>query len=135
MIMGRVRLKSNRAAFSISTAREGGARVSEVAATKDKDFSVEVERLRNWSFVIFGVGSLVELEMISLGFVVVESDGAGVTSVLEEAMIMLAMPAYCLMELLLLQGSVFVCVILFEDVLGGMGGDFAKGYLILCHTN
>jgi hypothetical protein len=58
---------------------------------------VEVESFRSWSFVIFGFGSLGELG--SLGFVVVESDRADGTSVLEEAM-----PAYFLMELLLLGG-------------------------------
>ena len=144
-MIGRVRLKSKSAAFSISTDREGGARVSEVAATRDRDLSVEVESLRSWCFVIFGVGSLgsVIWDMESLGFGVVESEGVGGVKVLVEAMIMLAMPAYCFtvtdMSLFVLLGErecVFVyCVIWLvseKDVWGERG---VEGYLILCHTN
>ena len=146
-MIGRVRLKSKSAAFSISTDREGGARVSEVAATRDRDLSVEVESLRSWCFVIFGVGSLgsVIWDIESLGFGVVESEGVGGVKVLVEAMIMLAMPAYCFtvtdMSLFVLLGErecvcVFVyCVIWLvseKDVWGERG---VEGYLILCHTN
>lgn len=91
---GSVRLNSKRAAFSISSAREGGARVSEVAATRDRDFRVEDERARIWEGVIVILGSGI-WEMESLGLVVVEEEREGTAGIrgLEEAMIILAMAA------------------------------------------
>lgn len=89
-----MRLNSKRAAFSISSAREGGARVSEVAATRDRDFRVEDERARIWEGVIEILGSGI-WEMESLGLVVVEEEREGKAGIrgLEEAMIILAMAA------------------------------------------
>lgn len=92
---GSVRLNSKRAAFSISSAREGGARVSEVAATRDRDFRVEDERARIWEGVIVILGSGI-WETESLGLVVVveeEREGKAGIRGLEEAMIILAMAA------------------------------------------
>lgn len=68
--MGRVRLKSKRAAFSISTAKEGGARASEVVAMRERDLRVEDERARNWQGLIVSLASG-DWEMKSLGLVVV----------------------------------------------------------------
>ena len=94
---------------------------------------MEVESFRSWSFVIFGFGSLGELG--SLGFVVVESDRAGGTSVLKEAM-----PAYFLMELLLLGGRSHDPVGFFTIVreLGLFSGeylDIIKCSLMVCAHN
>lgn len=56
--MGKVRLKSKSEAFSIASASDGGARVSEVAARRERDLRVEEERESNWVLVIFGVWNL-----------------------------------------------------------------------------
>lgn len=47
-MIGRVRLKSKSAAFSISTAREGGAKERDVAAKRERDLRVEEEREMDW---------------------------------------------------------------------------------------
>ena len=52
MIIGSVKLKSKSAAFSISSAKEGGVKVNEVAAMRERDLRVEVERDRSWGLVI-----------------------------------------------------------------------------------
>lgn len=45
-MIGRVKLKSKRAAFSISAATEGGAKDREVTVKREMDFRVEEERER-----------------------------------------------------------------------------------------
>ena len=55
--MGRVKLKSKRAAFSISAAREGGAKDKEVTVKREMDLRVEEESERIcWDFKNFGMG-------------------------------------------------------------------------------
>ncbi|PON81410.1 hypothetical protein TorRG33x02_227610, partial [Trema orientale] len=91
-MMGSVRLKSKSAAFSISSAREGGARAREVAAARERDLRVEDERACNWVFEIFGIlGSEIWAREI-LGLEAVAGAAMeGGDKGLEEAMIMLAM--------------------------------------------
>lgn len=93
-MIGRVRLKSKSAAFSISSAREGGAKESDVAAMRERDLRVEVERERNWGFLrIVGVRVRVRvLGMENLG-VLVEAMEGGAERGLEEAIITFAMAA------------------------------------------
>ncbi len=83
--MGRVRLKSKRAAFSIASAREGGAKASELAPNmesdlRDRTWGFEIENLTLgsgiWRMGILGVG---ERELVETGI-----------KHLEEAIIMLA---------------------------------------------
>ena len=96
MMMGRVRLKSKSAAFSISSAREGGAKANEVAARRERDLRVGMEEERVWGFgresLRVGILGRVMWRMGSLG----EGVGGGElveTGIkdLEEAIIMLAM--------------------------------------------
>lgn len=92
IMIGRVKLKSKRAAFSISTAREGGAKASEVAARRERDLRVEGARDRIWGFGILTIGNLGS-EIWRTGILGVgEMEETGISD-LEEAMIMLAMAA------------------------------------------
>ena len=55
IIIGRVKLKSKSAAFSISFASEGGAKASELAAKREMDLRVEaVRHFENLKVGIFG---------------------------------------------------------------------------------
>ena len=47
-MIGRVKLKSKSAAFSISAAKEGGVKVKEVTARRERDLRVEEERERSF---------------------------------------------------------------------------------------
>lgn len=88
-MIGRVRLKSKRAAFSISSAREGGAKERDVAAKRERDLRVEVEREMDWGF-LRNCGIRVRvLGMENLG-VLLEMERGGEGG-LEEAMITFAM--------------------------------------------
>lgn len=91
--MGKVRLKSKSAAFSNSSASDGGARVSEVAARRERDLRVEEERDSNWVFVILGIWNLGSeiwrRETLGLDVGVVKEREGHMGLV--EAMIMLAM--------------------------------------------
>lgn len=87
--MGRVRSKSNRAAFSNSSARDGGANASEATATAER----EEDRDTNWGFVSFGrFAGILGMEIWSgiLGFGI-GVEGEEEMGTLDEAMIMLAM--------------------------------------------
>lgn len=44
IMIGKVRSKSKSAAFSISAAKDGGVKVKEVAARRDRDLRVEEDR-------------------------------------------------------------------------------------------
>lgn len=90
-MMGRVKLKSNRAAFSISTAREGGAKAREEAARRERDLRVEGARDKIWSFENLR-GEILGSEIWRLGRSLGEGEmvETGIRG-LEEAMIMLAM--------------------------------------------
>lgn len=86
MMIGRVKLKSNRAAFSNSSAREGGAKAREEAARRERDL-----RDRIWGFEIclrIGILGTEIWKEGSLG----EGDMEDETRIrgFEEAMIMLA---------------------------------------------
>ncbi|PON71353.1 hypothetical protein PanWU01x14_074930 [Parasponia andersonii] len=91
-MMGSVRLKSKSAAFSISSAKDGGARAKEVAAARERDLRVEDERECNWVFEIFGIlcSEIWAREILGLEAVAVAAMEGGDKG-LEEAMIMLAM--------------------------------------------
>ena len=92
MIIGSVKLKSKSAAFSISSAKEGGVKVKEVAAMREKDLRVEVERARSWGLVILRILGKESCGIWSLGLVLAGREEEGrVMRGLEEAMIMLAM--------------------------------------------
>lgn len=86
--MGRVRSKSKRAAFSISSANEGGAQEREVAAITERDD----ERERIWDLESFGRVGIwgMEIWIGILGFEMGEGEEEEMGT-LEEAMIMLAM--------------------------------------------
>jgi len=88
--MGRVRLKSNRAAFSISAARDGGAKPSELAAIPTRDrisgFEIGTLRVRTLGSEIWRVGTSLGVEE-ERQLVATEIRG------LEEAIIMFAMAA------------------------------------------
>jgi hypothetical protein len=137
--MGRVRLNSKRAAFSISAAKEGGATATAVAAARDRDLMrVEDERVGSWGALIVILGSAGSWEMEGLGFVV-EREGEGGTRVLEEAMIMLAIAAAVAADWSLffwegVRGCVCVSLCGWKDG-RGKGRFLGEGYLILCHTN
>lgn len=96
IIIGSVRSKSNKAAFSISSAKDGGARASEVVKIGIRDLRVEEEKERIWGLV--NLGSLGSETWGSFGLiaivviVVVEAAAAGIRA-LEEAMITLVMVA------------------------------------------
>lgn len=91
MIMGKVRLKSKSAAFSISAARDGGENASDVTATTESDLRVEDERLSNFCGIFSEDGILIWGIWI-LGFGDCEEMGGGVSGLaLEDATIMLAM--------------------------------------------
>lgn len=88
-MIGRVRLKSKRAAFSISAASEGDAKAKE-EAIRERDLMVVVEGIVR-VFVSFG------REIWNLGFgvvVVVWSGSFGSGFAFVEAMIMFAMAAF-----------------------------------------
>lgn len=95
-MMGSVKLKSKSAAFSISTAREGGATASEAARTTEMDLGRERSW---WSLGILDRGGLGKESWIGESF----SFGVGgmveeqVIRALEEAMSMLAMPSLFLL--------------------------------------
>ena len=92
MIIGSVKLKSKSAAFSISSAKEGGAKVKEVAAMRERDLRVEVERDRSWGLVILRILGKESCGIWNLGLVLVgREEEERVMRGLEEAMIMLAM--------------------------------------------
>jgi len=98
-MMGKVRSKSKRAAFSISAANDGGASVSEVAVRRERDLRVEEERDSNWVFEILGVWNLGrEIWRETLGEE--EEDDVGVVKEREgkrgfvDAMIVLAMASW-----------------------------------------
>lgn len=83
--MGKVRLKSKSAAFSISAARDGGENASDVTATAESDLRAEEESLSNFcGILIWGIWIL--------GFGDWEVMGSGESGLaLEDATIMLAM--------------------------------------------
>lgn len=86
-MMGSVRLKSKSAAFSISSAKEGGAMASEVAAIMERDLRVVEEG-------IFEIGNLIvgsEFWIWRMGILGVVGEGETGIKHLEEAIIMLAM--------------------------------------------
>lgn len=91
-MIGRVRLKSKRAAFSISSAREGGAKDRDVAAKRERDLRVEVEREIDWCFLRNDRIRVMVLGMENLG-VLLEMERGGERG-LEEAMITFAMAAW-----------------------------------------
>lgn len=59
MIMGKVRLKSKSAAFSISAARDGGENASDVTATAESDLRAEDESLGNFCGIFSEDGILI----------------------------------------------------------------------------
>ncbi|KAJ6745426.1 hypothetical protein OIU74_028163 [Salix koriyanagi] len=77
MIIGSVKLKSKRAAFSISSAKEGGVKVKEVAAMREKDLRVEVERARSWGLVILRILGKESCGIWSLGLVLAGREEEG----------------------------------------------------------
>lgn len=94
IMMGRVKLKSKRAAFSISTAREGGAKDKEVTVKREIDLRVaEQSEGICWVFKNFGVGSFGRESCgicLSLGLEKDDEAEMEITG-FEEAIIMLAM--------------------------------------------
>lgn len=101
IMIGRVRLKSKRAAFSISSARDGGAKEREVAARREKDLRAEEgERERMcWSLGSLGILGR-EIWGVGLGK---GREEVGEMRGFEEAMIMLAMVVRSLLECHVLQ--------------------------------
>jgi hypothetical protein len=84
--------KSKSAAFSISSAKEGGAKVKEVAAMRERDLRVEVERDRSWGLVILRSSGKESRGIWSLGLELVgREEDERVMRGLEVPMIMLAM--------------------------------------------
>lgn len=59
MIMGKVRLKSKSAAFSISAARDGGENASDVTATAESDLRAEDDSLSNFCGIFSEDGVLI----------------------------------------------------------------------------
>lgn len=92
-MIGRVKLKSKRAAFSISSAREGGAKDREVTVKREMDLRVAEENERIcWDFKNFGVGIFgIESWELCWSFGLEGKVDAMGTIGFEEAMIMLAM--------------------------------------------
>lgn len=95
IMMGRVKLKSKRAAFSISAAREGGAKDKVVTVKREIDLRVvdESEGIC-WVFKNFGVGSFGRESCgicLSLGLEKKDDEAAMEITGFEEAIIMLAM--------------------------------------------
>lgn len=89
--MGKVRLKSKSAAFSISAARDGGENASDVTATAESDLRAEDESLSNFCRIFSEDGILIWGIWI-LGFGDWEGMGSGESGLaLEDATIMLAM--------------------------------------------
>ncbi|KAE8701594.1 hypothetical protein F3Y22_tig00110540pilonHSYRG00058 [Hibiscus syriacus] len=89
IMMGRVKLKSKSAAFSISAASEGGAKDKEVSVKREMDLRVGI----CWVFKSFGVGIFGREScgiFWSLGFEG-EEEATMVITGFEEAIIMLAM--------------------------------------------
>lgn len=98
-MIGRVKLKSKRAAFSISSARDGGAKAREEAARRERDLRVEGTRDKSWGLQILRRGVLGS-EICSTGTLGGgEMEETGIRG-FEEAMIMLAMAAdECVLQL------------------------------------
>lgn len=127
--MGSVRLKSKRAAFSISSAKQGGEKVKDVAAKRERDLRVEDEMEMNF-WEIFGVGR--EIWGIWILGLDGREDWIGETRglALEEAMITLAMAdfrgffsAFC-----------YCCRYEWKWRRKDFSANKGLSHLILCHT-
>lgn len=140
-MIGRVRLKSKRAAFSISSARDGGAKEREVAARREKDLRAEEgERERMcWSLGSLGIlgREIWEIWGVGLGK---GREEVGEMRGFEEAMIMLAMVecgGWLQKKKKKKKKMGLMVVLLVWFVYRGCvegGGDIAKCYLVIRHT-